>query len=192
MRKALFNDDELWSAVCKDDEMAFRQLFDRYWVRLYNTANNYLKDRETSEEVVHDVFLNIWNRRQELEINSFPNFLLTATRYQVYNRMRAAKPPVVYIADDIEMTASFDSNLAESKISEQELHQELLGYIGQLPKRCLEIFYMSRFDHLSNQEIATNLGISKRTVENQITAALKHLRDALKYAPLVLVCILLS
>ena len=94
MHNPLVSDSELWLAVRNDDEHAFSVLFDRYWVRLHKTAFRYLKDPENSEEAVHDVFLSIWNRRRELEIESVPNFLLTAIRYQVYNRMRAARPPV--------------------------------------------------------------------------------------------------
>ncbi|NOW99030.1 RNA polymerase sigma factor [Mucilaginibacter sp. SG564] len=182
MHNPPINDSELWLAIRNDDEQAFAALFDRYWIRLYKTALRYLKDREASEEAVHDVFLNIWNRRHELEIESFPNFLLTAIRYQVYNRMRAVKSPVVLTITDAEISELLDHNAGESRIKDQELLHELGQYLEQLPKRCQEIFQMSRIDHLSNQEIAGRLGISKRTVENQITMALKHLRVCLKHA----------
>lgn len=175
------SDIQLWAAVKTNDELAFNELFKRYWVRLYKTANQYLKDGEASEEVVHDVFLNIWNRREELEISSFPNFLLTAVRYQVYNRMRSAKSPVIYEADHSAFTAITDTNQAENKIEEEELYRVMYDYLEELPKRCREIFCMSRIDQLSNEEIAARLGISKRTVENQITAALKHLRECYRY-----------
>ena len=175
------NDSELWLAIRADDEQAFAVLFDRYWLRLYKTALRYLKDREASEEAVHDVFLNIWSRRHELEIESFPNFLLTAIRYQVYNRMRAAKSPIVLTISDAGISELLDHNNGENRIKDQELQHELRRYLEQLPKRCQEIFYMSRINHLSNQEIAGRLGISKRTVENQITMALKHLRVCFKH-----------
>lgn len=179
MFKAPLSDVELWNAIRCNDEMAFTALFDRYWVRLYKTAVRYLKDHEAGEEVVHDVFLNIWERRHQLEIESFPNFLLTAIRYQVYNRMRSAKPRIILTSTGIELN-ELDHNKGENRIKDQELQQELNQYLDQLPKRCQEIFYMSRVNQLSNQEIAGRLGISKRTVENQITVALKHLRVSLK------------
>jgi RNA polymerase sigma-70 factor (ECF subfamily) len=179
MFKSPLNDVELWNAIRCNDELAFTALFDRYWVRLYKTAVRYLKDHEAGEEVVHDVFLNIWERRHQLEIESFPNFLLTAIRYQVYNRMRSAKPRVILTATDIELN-ELDHNKGENRIKDQELQHELNQYLDQLPKRCQEIFYMSRVNQLSNQEIAGRLGISKRTVENQITVALKHLRGSFK------------
>jgi RNA polymerase sigma-70 factor (ECF subfamily) len=172
--------------VRNDDEHAFAMLFDRYWVRLYKTALRYLKDRENSEEAVHDVFLNIWNRRYQLEIESIPNFLLSAVRYQVYNRMRASKPPVTLVLNDLEMGYLPDYNQSDHRIKNQELLQELSHYLEKLPKRCQEIFYLSRMDNLSNQEIAGRLGISKRTVENQITMALKHLRSCFRQASIIL------
>ncbi|WP_419700048.1 RNA polymerase sigma factor [Mucilaginibacter sp. NFX135] len=186
MYNSPINDAELWLAIRSDDEQAFAVLFDRYWLRLYKTALRYLKDREASEEAVHDVFLNIWNRRHELEIESFPNFLLTAIRYQVYNRLRAVKSPVVLSISDDGISELLDHNKGESRISDQELLYELGQYLEQLPKRCQEIFQMSRIDHLSNQEIAGRLGISKRTVENQITMALKHLRGCFKHVSVIM------
>jgi RNA polymerase sigma factor (sigma-70 family) len=148
MLKSPLSDDELWNAIRCDDELAFTALFDRYWVRLYKTALRYLKDSQASEEVVHDVFLNIWQRRHHLEIQSFPNFLLTAIRYQVYNRARSAKSPVVLTATDLEINTLPDHNSGENRIKDQELLHELNQYLDQLPKRCQEIFYMSRVNHL--------------------------------------------
>jgi RNA polymerase sigma-70 factor (ECF subfamily) len=186
MHNSHISDSELWLAVRHDDEHAFAMLFDRYWVRLYKTALRYLKDRENSEEVVHDVFLNIWNRRRQLEIESVPNFLLSAIRYQVYNRMRTSKPPVTLVLNDLEMGYLPDYNQSDHRIKNQELLLELSRYLEKLPKRCQEIFYLSRMDNLSNQEIAGRLGISKRTVENQITMALKHLRSCFRQASIIL------
>lgn len=186
MHNPFVSDSELWLAVRNDDEQAFAALFDRYWVRLYKTGLRYLKDREQAEETVHDVFLNIWNRRAQLEIESMPNFLLTAIRYQVYNRMRAAKSPLTLVPDDAELDYLPDYNLGDHRIKNEELLLELGQHLEKLPKRCQEIFYMSRIDNLSNQEIAGRLGISKRTVENQITTALKHLRTCFKQVSAIL------
>lgn len=184
MPNTSLSDFELWNEIRNDSDIAFKELFDRYWIRLYKTANQYLKDKEASEEVVHDVFLNIWTRRNTLDITSFPNFLLTAIRYQVYNRMRAAKLSLVFLADDVSTNNRYDINDGEIKIEEQELQLELHECLNKLPKRCQEIFHMSRMNNLSNQEISVQLGISKKSVENQITFALKHIRKCFKYIAL--------
>ncbi|HEY0176014.1 MAG TPA: RNA polymerase sigma-70 factor [Pedobacter sp.] len=186
MSKCQLSDIQLWTAIKTGDEPAFNELFGRYWIRLYKTAFQYLKDKEASEEVVHDVFLNIWNRRKQLDISFFPNFILTAVRYQVYNRMRSARSPLIY-ESDLVFTTGTDANLGEHKIEEQDLYRNMYEYLEELPKRCREIFCMSRIDQLSNEEIAGRLGISKRTVENQITAALKHLKACYRYIAMITV-----
>jgi RNA polymerase sigma-70 factor (ECF subfamily) len=194
MPKPLIRETEtnLWEAIRKDDLMAFNALFNLYWARLYKTAYRYLKDREESEEAVHDVFLSIWNRRHHLVIHSFPEFLLTAVRYQIYNRMRSAKLHVVSVSDcsTIESKLSY-LNEGEERLQELELEKELHQYLAELPKRCQEIFHLSRIEHCSNDEIASRLGISKRTVENQITLALKHLRVSFKDIGLMTLLLLL-
>jgi RNA polymerase sigma-70 factor (family 1) len=175
------NDVDLWNAISKDDEGAFTALFNRYWELLYNIAYRYLRDHEVSEEIVHDIFLSIWNRRKKLEIVSFHHFFLKAVRYQIYNRARVAKLPISFVDQNVYENIIFEGNNGETRIRELELDQELDKYLSQLPQRCKEIFKMSRIKNLSNQEIALQLGISKRSVENQITLALKHLRINFKY-----------
>jgi RNA polymerase sigma-70 factor (family 1) len=181
MKMSHMNDPELWQAIRNDDEAAFRILFDRYWVRLYNTAKMHLKDKQACEELIHDVFLNLWKRRDELEIQLIPNFLLTAVRYQVYNRMRAAKSRMVLLPDSSDLDGSLVMNEGDFNIREQEFNHTLNHYLDKLPNQCKRIFYMSKMDNLSNGEIANQLGISKRTVENQLSQALKHLRVCLRH-----------
>lgn len=180
MSKLPTTDAQLWSAIQADDAGALRQLFDRYWLRLYKTAYKYTLDEEVSKEIVHDIFLNIWNRRNALQIESFPHFLLTAIRYQYYNRKRLATAPVTLIDDYSKLDHISAVNEGEQKRNESDLMAQLKSHLGALPKRCQEIFLLSRKEHLSNDEIANLLHISKRTVENQITHALKYLRSAMK------------
>jgi RNA polymerase sigma-70 factor (family 1) len=190
MPPGLFNDVDLWSAIRSNDTAAFAMLFNRYWKKLFYAAYQYTKNQELSEEVVHDVFLNIWTRRQELEIQNFENFLTKAVRYQIYNHQRAAKLTVVHTDITAFENSRSTVNQGEEKIQEQELKTELYRHLSQLPKRCQTIFQMSKLDHLSNQEIADALGISKRSVENQLALALKHLKIAFKSAPLFIILFL--
>jgi RNA polymerase sigma-70 factor (family 1) len=180
MFKSLKSDSDLWNDIRNDDGSAFDELFNRYWARMYKIAFRQLNDEESSLEIVHDVFLSLWNRRKELEINKFSNFLLTAMRYQLYSRSKTAKLSLVYKADIIESEHLSESNTGEIRLQDFELRNELDKYLNQLPERCHEIFNLSRIEHLSNQDIADRLGISKKTVENQLTIALKHLRLAFK------------
>lgn len=173
-----FTDTQLWNAVRANDQQAFNKLFDKYWVNVYKTGFKYLRDKEASQEIVHDIFLSIWNRRHELVIDSFPAFLLTAARYQIYSRRKLKR----FMLDSTTELATdpHTSNEADIRIRQTELYDNLQLTLLGLPNRCQEIFRMSRFDYLSNDEIALRLGISKRTVENQLTMALRHIRSHLK------------
>jgi RNA polymerase sigma-70 factor (ECF subfamily) len=170
------SDLDLWLAVRNDSESAFAALFERYWDKLYATAFRYTKDHEFSEELVHDIFLSLWTRRKALEINVFQNFMLKAVRYQIYNDLRTAKLPLVQLNDWQQENYGWEANKGSEHIAEEELVQQLFKCLEHLPRRCQEIFRLSRINNLSNQEIASQLGISKRTVENQLSISLKHLK----------------
>lgn len=186
MLLANLSDTELWGAVRCSNEAAFQLLFDRYWVRVYKTACYHIQDHEFCEEMVHDIFVNLWERRARIDIQSFPAFLNTMVRYQVHNYYRSKRP--LYLVTDtvIQEETRMTYNDGATRMEEIELYAELNYYLEQLPNRCREIFHMSRMEQLSNQEIAMRLGISKRTVENQITFALKHLRISMKYIALII------
>jgi RNA polymerase sigma factor (sigma-70 family) len=185
-------DTELWSSIQSGDPRALQSLLDRYWVRLYKTALKLTRDPEVSKEIVHDVFLNIWERRNKLKIESFPNFMLTAIRYQYYNRTRLAKAPVTLVDNYDKFNNSTIANEGEVRQIELELVNNIRGHILPLPKRCQEIFLMSKTEHLSNSEIADKLQISKRTVENQLSIALQYLRKVLKNNFLLLIASIAS
>jgi RNA polymerase sigma-70 factor (ECF subfamily) len=177
MSKSLLSDEELWGAIVMDDSRAFAVLYNRYWKKLYKTTNYYLKDAAAAEEILHDVFVVLWNRRQYLKIESFSNYVYITTRYHVFKYLKAAKiSPIEYIEQYAEDTLPISLNDAEEKISYNDVTLQLESSLKELPKRCREIFWLSRIENLSNEEIADQFGISKRTVENQITHALKHLR----------------
>jgi len=170
-------DADLWLAVRNGEKTAYNLLFNRYWGKMYQTANKMLNDAEASETIVHDVFLTLWLKREELQIIHFRNYIISATRYHVYRVLKSKKAFQV-VATEEYMAAV--GNAAEEKIQEQSFRRQLHASLSSLPKRSKEIFLLSREEQLSNQEIAERLNISKRSVENQITYALRHLRLYLK------------
>ncbi|WPU97049.1 RNA polymerase sigma-70 factor [Mucilaginibacter sabulilitoris] len=170
-------DNELWDAVVSDSSRAFVTLYNRYWKKLYKTAIFYLKDEAIAEEITHDVFVALWTRRKHLKIKNFQNYIHVTARYHVFKHLKAAGVNCVTYIDqltDTSVTAVY--NTADSKLSYEDLETELAQVLKSLPRRCQEIFWLSRVDNLSNEEIAVKLNISKRTVENQITFALRYLR----------------
>lgn len=181
MYTASTSDAILWEGIKQDDSKAFACLYDRYWRRIFTTAFSHVKDREVCSEIVHDIFLNIWLKRDDLDIESFEKYLKAAARYHVYKHQRAQKrKPITYTADVEEQSRGMHVNRGEEGLHEADLEKKMNQILATLPQRCREIFLMSREEQLSNEEIASRLGISKRTVENQITYALKQLREALR------------
>lgn len=183
----MHTDLDLWTLIKADNEQAFSKLFHRYSAKIYSKAYYLIKDREACEQIVHDIFLTLWNNRKTLEIKSFRAYLTSAARYQVYKYItQNASTPLAYTDNLEESSAQIVQNSGSDNIAYKELEQELELYLKGLPRRCREIFIMSRHQLLSNDEIAQRLNISKRSVENQITNALKHLRVSLKDASILL------
>ncbi len=171
-------DKELWTEISSDNSRAFVVLYNRYWKKVYKTSSYYLKDKTAAEEITHDVFVVLWERRKFLKIENFQNYLHATTRYHVFKHLKAAKINCIeYINEYQEHHEQAEYNLADEKIYYEDLESELAQILTGLPGRCREIFWLSRIKQLTNDEITVELGISKRTVENQLTHALKHLRS---------------
>lgn len=174
------SDDDLWLQVTADNADAFAGLYKRYSGQLLKTAGFYLKDCSLAEELVHDVFVVLWQRRKFLKINNFQSYILITTRYHVYKKLKEAKiSPIEYIEAYSEVAEHIQPQTSTDKLVQEDFETELKDHLKGLPKRCAEIFMLSRVKELSNTEIATFLGIKRCTVENQITYALKYLRNFL-------------
>lgn len=186
----LQTDFDLWELVKQGDEKAFSTLFHRYSPKIYSTAFSYIQDKEISEQIVHDIFIALWINRDRLEIKSFGAYLTAASRYKVYKYLAVSKKIRLDYKEDLDdLALASIQNAGYHNIVYNELSKSIDSGLLHLPKRCREIFIMSRKQFLTNDEIASKLGISKRSVENQITRALKHLRLILKNVPLFLIAL---
>jgi RNA polymerase sigma factor (sigma-70 family) len=174
------SDEILMKAVKNGDSEAYNILFERHWQPLYTTIFAVSKDREVCSEIIHDIFLNLWLKRERLDIGSFKGYIIASARYHVYRYVKNAKRNSVEYLDDLDSADPISLNQGELNIRSRELQASLNERMSRLPKRCKEIFTLSRVDQLSNDEIAQRLEISKRSVENQLTYALQHLRVSLK------------
>ena len=187
MMDRLSSDEALVEAMKAGDSKAFNCLFDRYWQKIYITVFSISRDKEVCSEIVHDIFLNLWLKRDQIHIVFFKGYVIASARYYVYRYMKNAKRNSLEYRENIEHINSITTNDGESNIRYQELEKKVERLLENLPKRCKEIFTLSRMDQLSNDEIAQRLDISKRTVENQLTHALHHLRISLKNLSVFLV-----
>lgn len=174
----MLSDEEttLWRNILAGDDRSFALFYDRYWLRMYKAAMYYLKDKSASEEVVQEVFLTIWKKRETLDVKNFAAYLNATTRYEVFRRLKTARRPFLVFNEDISPAKNVDYNYGYVRLDEADNTHALEDCLKDLPKRCREIFYLSKIKQLSNGEIAAQLGVSKHTVENQLAIALKHLK----------------
>lgn len=170
------SDLNLWSYTKEGNQMAFQQIYHRYWEGLYKYTHNILNDKWLSEDVLHEVFTNIWRKREKSQINNLKSYLFNAVRNRALLKIRDDKFTKLdeHIICKLNLTPEI-----ELQFDCVEVMQAIEKAAQSLPPRCRDIFYMSRFQHYSTAEIARHFNISTRTVENQLSLALKHLRAKL-------------
>ena len=174
------SDQEILTRIADEDRAAFRELYDRYWQSLYQIAWNVLRDREACMEVIQDVFVWLWDHRSSLQINSLPSYLRAAVKYKVTDVLRSNKVREGCFVD-LDTLDTLELASDDDPLELKELKLVIIQMTKKLPERARLIFELSRNEHLSNREIAEKLGISVKTVENQMTIALKKLRIVMKH-----------
>ncbi len=170
-------EEQLVKKLKKGDILAFNELFDFYGKRLYSFSMGYLKSDPECEELVQEVFTKVWERRSELkEELSFRSYLFTIA----FNIIRKYFRSRIQQSKYIESSVLNDFHLETSEnIDYNSLKKHIEDIVSAMPARRKEIFIKSRFEGLSVCEIAQELNISRKTVENQLTEALKFLRNNL-------------
>lgn len=157
------------------DEHAFKYLFDTYFVSLCRYMHLYLDDTQEVEEIGLDIFLYIWEHREQISITiSLKAYLFQAARNRCLNCLRNRKQTL-----SIDEVGDISDDETASILEMEELNQLIQEAIYSLPERCQEVFRKSREENLTNQRIADEMQISLKTVEAQITKALKRIKDFL-------------
>ena len=175
--RSIENESKLVHNLSKGNLLAFNTLYKFYSGRLYRFALGYLKTEAEAEELVQEVFTKIWEKRADLKKElSFKSFLFTIA----FNIIRKHFRTKAYLANYLNTKISDDLDMHTShKITYDSLYQYITNLVNQLPNRRKEIFIKSRLEGLSISEIAEKLKISHKTVENQLTQALKFIRTNL-------------
>jgi RNA polymerase sigma-70 factor, ECF subfamily len=167
------------SLLSQRDEAAFEQIFKSHFKRLHAYALTILRDESEAEEIVQQVFFKLWERNQ---VQSFSGSINAYLYRAVHNEsLNLLKHRQVKSTHQLHIAYSM-KNLAEhtdKKLIAGELEKQIHTALGELPEQCRTIFQMSRFDELKYLEIADKLGISVKTVENQMGKALKLMRTKL-------------
>jgi RNA polymerase sigma-70 factor (family 1) len=172
----LLSDDELLLLIKKGEVHAFNEVYSRYFSTLYRYAYHILKDEEECSDAIQEIFVWIWENRKKLDITSLKSYLITAVKYRLARVIQTSRRHAEIISANVPLKTF---TVIEDDIAAKELRKVINDWTETLPQRAKEIFQLSRVQHLSNKEIATQLGISEKTVENQITIALKKLRTDL-------------
>ena len=172
-------DEELFDLLSADDEKSFETIYNRYWEQLFGNAFKRIKNAESASEIVQDVFTELWIHRHERKVHSSPAaYLHTAVRYRTLNQIEKDGVRTRYRAQtEPEDTGS--RNTTEEAIFLRELTGRLDKLISGLPPQCRKVFILSRYEYKNYREIAGELNISEKTVENHINRALQTLRTHL-------------
>jgi RNA polymerase sigma-70 factor (ECF subfamily) len=186
-----FTDTAIIQLLKDRDETGFEHVFKQHFKNLYRYALTILQDHDQAEDIVQNVFYKLWDKIGSLEFSgSLAAYLYRAVYNESLNHLKHKKVRRTY-QTYITHSMKDQTDGAQRKVMFSELERRLQTAINELPEQCRTIFQMSRFEELRYLDIADRLGISVKTVENQMGKALKQLRIKLiDYLPLILLILL--
>lgn len=171
------SDPELIGLLKRGDQSAFTEIYKRYWQKLFSVAANKIDDLEEAREIVQDIFISLWNRRQQVEIKgSLGNYLAVSVKYRIINVLDKQNNHKTYLSN---LNPSEIDNSTQQWLEFCELKDRLANLVAELPKKCRLVFELSREQGYSQKEIAERLEISEKTVEGHLTKAIKALKMGL-------------
>lgn len=171
------------------NQQTFEKLFKLYFAPLSYYANKFLPDIDTSKEVVHDVFVNFWEKRETIDLSkSVKSYLYTSVHNRCLNYIRDNKKfdRSEYILENSGENTSWENS---DVLIEAEIKAKINETLQKLPEKCREIFVMNRFEGLKYQDIADKLGVSIKTVETQMSKALKIFRENMQEYTVLMILI---
>ncbi|MEJ2883274.1 sigma-70 family RNA polymerase sigma factor [Pedobacter sp. GR22-6] len=183
-----YSDKQLTDLLKNRDHLAFTEIYNRYWRKLLMIAWNHSKENSASKDLVHEVFMSLWERDQKIEIENLAAFLATAMRlslFQYYQKeqRRVELAKANYLFSEL--------NDEEEKLDALFLKEYINGIVEEMPEKCKLVFRYSRELGLKNSEIAEKINISEKGVEASLTRALKILKWKLKgYGTVIFVAVI--
>ena len=153
----------------------FEQIYNQYWEKVYSVCYNNTRDMELAKEMVQDIFKSLWERRNELELQSVERYLLRSAKLKVFEYIRNKTNRQKIDSDNLPYCVN-SSNCTEEQVLYKELKANVDMLVDNLPCQCKRVYKMSREQGISNKKIAESLGISERAVEYHITKAMSVLR----------------
>lgn len=172
------NEKEAINKLKDGDKEAFEFLYRQYWAKVYNFTRLYITSAFDAEDIVHEVFVKLWETRAFIDVNkNFNGFLFIVTRNLIFNQTRDSFNDTFFQLTAVEaLEETYD---IEEELITSDLRAHIDSLIALLPPRRQEVFRMSREEHLSYKEIAARLNLSEKTVEHHIADAIKFLKKNL-------------
>ncbi|MFI5163368.1 MAG: RNA polymerase sigma factor [Sphingobacteriales bacterium] len=170
-------DQNLLSRLRNGDRLAFDELYSRHWERVYAQAFKKLNDPDVAKDITQDVFIRLWINRETNHIDHLEAYLFAAVRNNIFRYLKE-EGRFIPIADLLLETRSYWSE-PDAATLERELRQAYEAMLSSMPPAQQTIFKMRFQEELSTQEIAEQLNISRKTVQNQLTKAVSMLKTSL-------------
>ena len=172
-------DEELVYFLKEGDTKAFGEIYNRYWYKLFCVAYHETGSREDAEELVHDLFESLWNKRQQAVIRHLSSYLVISIKHLTTNYIKSRITQRRYqeylILHELRQSESTDETVNFSDLS-----KAIEEVMKKLPEKTCEVFTLSRFENQPVKDIARRLNLSEKAVEYHITKSLKVLQEQLK------------
>jgi RNA polymerase sigma-70 factor (ECF subfamily) len=172
-----YTDEQLTALLKEGDHAAYTEIYRRYWKKLLLIAWNHSKDEFAAKDIVHDVFISLWERYPEVEINNLSAFLATSVKFTVYKYYQKEQRRNDLALKNYEYEATVND---EHKLDAIFLQEYVNGIVEKMPEKCRLVFGYSRNLGMKNSEIATKIQITEKGVEANLTRALRIIRGELK------------
>lgn len=179
------NDSQLVSRLNNGERAVFNEIFERYWDQLYRKAYQRLQDESSAKDAVQNVLISLWQRRKDVQIENLRSYLYGAVRFQVYKQIDQSNKNTHFVEPFEAMMIS--PIRTDHDMIRDDLAKLLLAWIDTLPRKRRQIFVLHYQQQLTVPEIAIELGITRKTVYNQLNNSVKELQLKLaKYYTLLL------
>ncbi len=184
MEYRLLADEVLLKFLIISDELAFQEIYQRYWRQLYYAALSKINNKEVAEDIIQTVFTDLWEKREQHSIKNISAYLGTSVKYQVINYIKSGISKKAHLFN-ISESRKTEENKNELALLVKELNEAIDKAINRLPQKTQTIFRLSRFERHSNKKISRMMDVSEKAVEYHITQSLRALRLYLKSFMLV-------
>ncbi len=187
-----YSDKQLINALQQGDVAAFNKIYELFWYRLFLVAYQRLRQKEVARELVQNLFMKLWEKRESLIIDDLNGYLYGAMKYAVIDYIRSQLVANKYIQHRTTAQNGIEET-TERMVAFDDISEALEEGIMKLPEKCQQVFRLSRLNNWPTDKIASHLNLSEKTVQYHLTKSLKFLRRYLReFTCSLLICLFQS